>query len=194
MRGALSRGLRPHQWTWIIPADAGSTFGITLCCCSGEDHPRGCGEHLIDLLMVSTRPGSSPRMRGAPCSSPPYAHRLRIIPADAGSTITKIDWSKHDEDHPRGCGEHIMSPPEWSLHGGSSPRMRGALRQGVSGFPWMRIIPADAGSTREQPASGSAPQDHPRGCGEHWTLMVARWSSWGSSPRMRGAPRLGWPE
>ena len=53
--------------------------------------------------------GSSPRMRGTR-----QGHNLdcglpRIIPADAGNTpaCTWITiWMK---DHPRGCGEHVMS-------------------------------------------------------------------------------------
>ena len=31
-----------------------------------KDHPRVCGEHLLELVMKEFCGGSSPRMRGAP--------------------------------------------------------------------------------------------------------------------------------
>ncbi len=71
---------------------------------------------------------------------------------------------------------------------GSSPRMRGALRQAAQAPVDLGIIPADAGSTAPRTAPARRAGDHPRGCGEHghdssWVRFV-----WGSSPRMRGAP------
>ena len=49
MRGALRavRELRP-QWG-IIPADAGSTWPVEMHGATLEDHPRGCGEHLLKV-------------------------------------------------------------------------------------------------------------------------------------------------
>ena len=71
----------------IIPADAGSTAIPAVNPLSHEDHPRGCGEHMNELTIMTDRGGgSSPRMRGAPVVEPgghPYGG---IIPADAGST------------------------------------------------------------------------------------------------------------
>ena len=91
------------------------------------------------------------------------------------------------KDHPRGCGEHcrLNSAPvdTW----GSSPRMRGA-RSAVRGAQHgRRIIPADAGSTACRPSSPWHRKDHPRGCGEHVSPLMAMVSAEGSSPRMRGA-------
>ena len=72
---------------------------------------------------------------------------LRIIPADAGSTIDFMNMVRKYEDHPRGCGEHMLSSLEDHVTMGSSPRMRGALwYNSFVGVP-TRIIPADAGST-----------------------------------------------
>ena len=53
--------------------------------------------------------------------------RLRIIPADAGSTPKKDEAAFLYPDHPRGCGEHIMCILYLASGLGSSPRMRGAL-------------------------------------------------------------------
>ena len=52
---------------------------------------------------------------------------------------------------------------------------------------WQRIIPADAGSTRNVPRRSLWYKDHPRGCGEHLFLNKPSSLLSGSSPRMRGA-------
>ena len=73
---------------------------------------------------------------------------------------------------------------------GSSPRMRGAhfhhgfYRVGVG------IIPAYAGSTEPSWPRASAWRDHPRVCGEHASSVAHDSVSFGSSPRMRGAPDI----
>ena len=92
--------------------------------------------------------GSSPRMRGARgvANLPPL--HARIIPADAGSTTGGSRDCSPARDHPRGCGEHGCRPGGVVLDPGSSPRMRGALREQITGTTRDRIIPADAGSTR----------------------------------------------
>ncbi len=103
-----------------------------------------------------------------------------------------MDW-----DHPRGCGEHRSSHAEVKVCLGSSPRMRGALRQvrgaqhpGRHRRDARGIIPADAGSTVMIPPGYGSCGDHPRGCGEHRHLARLADSGKGSSPRMRGAPGL----
>ncbi len=73
---------------------------------------------------------------------------------------------------------------------GSSPRMRGAHRLMSSISPQMRIIPAYAGSTYRFRETTEYGRDHPRVCGEHFSRSCESWSGSGSSPRMRGAPRL----
>ena len=50
----------------------------------------------------------------------------RIIPADAGSTYSTLYMVCRHWDHPRGCGEHVISSSGLAFHSGSSPRMRGA--------------------------------------------------------------------
>ena len=73
--------------------------------------------------------------------------RMRIIPADAGSTILGLGLLIAGADHPRGCGEHVSMLSYRLFHLGSSPRMRGAPSSNdyMSTTDW--IIPADAGST-----------------------------------------------
>ena len=65
-------------------------------------------------------------MRGARENATHISVHMRIIPADAGSTLTTFSAHSYVKDHPRGCGEHVFhSFPFYSLQG-SSPRMRGA--------------------------------------------------------------------
>ena len=73
---------------------------------------------------------------------------------------------------------------------GSSPRMRGARFQFAEFDSTWRIIPADAGSTRQPLPHMFCRKDHPRGCGEHLKSAGAGIVDLGSSPRMRGAPLL----
>ena len=73
--------------------------------------------------------------------------KIRIIPADAGSTILDDRPRRYTTDHPRGCGEHVDPGISRCNQTGSSPRMRGALARNRSGNGGAGIIPADAGST-----------------------------------------------
>ena len=82
MNTGKSSGLR------IIPADAGSTDMVTTITEDNADHPRGCGEHMNSFSLVRKAKGSSPRMRGALAKIGHHLWKVRIIPADAGST----DW------------------------------------------------------------------------------------------------------
>ena len=95
----------------------------------------------------------------------------RIIPADAGSTISVFYSDETRKDHPRGCGEHAYPCHPGICLKGSSPRMRGALRPSMKMNCWGGIIPADAGSTSLWRGTGPAIE--------------------GSSPRMRGAQAEG---
>ena len=99
----------------------------------------------------------------------------------------------------------------WAMIAGSSPRMRGArlclvyvrLRVGIipayAGSTGNRghhdhgggIIPAYAGSTFSKDKVQLGIGDHPRVCGEHFTLSDMLTMAVGSSPRMRGAQHQG---
>ena len=48
----------------ITPADAGKTLEECICYDDVEDHPRGCGENLLNALPKHVKIGSPPRMRG----------------------------------------------------------------------------------------------------------------------------------
>ena len=48
----------------IIPACAGNTVNVIIQAQTTGDHPRVCGEHVVDYLAVFIKLGSSPRVRG----------------------------------------------------------------------------------------------------------------------------------
>ena len=86
MRGA--QGIRFVKWHvyGIIPAYAGSTPDYRNSWDMPRDHPRVCGEHLLDRQSFVHQRGSSPRMRGALWLVCTKDVCIGIIPAYAGST------------------------------------------------------------------------------------------------------------
>ena len=71
---------------------------------------------------------------------------------------------------------------------GSSPRMRGSRELVNAHHVYLGIIPAHAGLTHGCTPSAHNGRDHPRACGAHLMSAVARKTTSGSSPRMRGSP------
>ena len=108
MRGTLDDRVGDAGRVRIIPADAGNTHHRMRAHSWGGDHPRGCGEHLAVERTECAQPGSSPRMRGTLLDWSSSVTRLRIIPADAGNTLDYEHMRDLREDHPRGCGEHVL--------------------------------------------------------------------------------------
>ena len=51
MRGALFETKEHHYYKGIIPADAGSTRPPPMQKTPAADHPRGCGEHPILIVI-----------------------------------------------------------------------------------------------------------------------------------------------
>ena len=89
----------------IIPARAGSRPHTVGKCSGGWDHPRACGEQVLNRGSLYSMVGSSPRVRGAATSSIPYRRYIGIIPARAGSSIPLCHSRRCHRDHPRACGE-----------------------------------------------------------------------------------------
>ena len=151
----------------IIPALAGNTPHALLTLSESRDHPRACGEHVIQVASQHGHQGSSPRLRGTRRRDPSSRERLGIIPALAGNTIRSPRIQARGRDHPRACGEHFPDGSRDQTREGSSPRLRGTPRKGVENGTSRGIIPALAGNTAGRRQSSHRPQDHPRACGEH---------------------------
>ena len=131
----------------ITHADAGKTktwHGITSI---DRDHPRGCGENVFHLYPIPYRPGSPPRMRGKLHQILPVISAPRITPADAGKTLGGGMIVSGATDHPRGCGENIVTDIYDGCKSGSPPRMRGKPIRSIHLPSFAGITPADAGKT-----------------------------------------------
>ena len=114
----------------------------------------------------------------------------RIIPAHAGQTRCERCRRYGRADHPRACGANTSTEGNADSTYGSSPRMRGKQRAFIENTLKPRIIPAHAGQTDVARWSGNWRTDHPRACGANSALRPSNILQSGSSPRMRGKPRL----
>ena len=112
--------------------------------------------------------------------------RGRITPAYAGKSLSVGVLWIHNEDHPRLCGEKLLSYPHASSSQGSPPPMRGKdSRRFVKRF-LLRITPAYAGKRPVVIAERVSFRDHPRLCGEKAASVSPSSTSVGSPPPMRG--------
>ena len=190
MRGTPEPRLVVGQPVGIIPAHAGNTANTLIKGASARDHPRACGEHWWSGKGVARQVGSSPRMRGTPQRLYAAGSTAGIIPAHAGNTCRGAQAGSRHGDHPRACGEHMITAVRCVLPSGSSPRMRGTLRHSRPHHLQPGIIPAHAGNTVSLDRVPNVYRDHPRACGEHERLIAFRILTKGSSPRMRGTRPL----
>ena len=100
-----------------------------------------------------------------------------------------LEWPVFARDHPRACGEHVLSASWTRLTRGSSPRLRGTFADLPHAVPDCGIIPALAGNIVGRLTSRLITRDHPRACGEHHTIDTITADAEGSSPRLRGTLR-----
>ena len=147
MRGSLKDRYDIQLIIGIIPAHAGLTGAPSRCCMPDWDHPRACGAHLRRELEQKLYKGSSPRMRGSPHDSRNASRSHGIIPAHAGLTARTWDSGRCRRDHPRACGAHNALAVGDAFLRGSSPRMRGSLKNAIETVKAGGIIPAHAGLT-----------------------------------------------
>ena len=173
----------------IIPACAGNTRLYATTFISTRDHPRMCGEHSVLGGGVLAPVGSSPHVRGTLIMITPLKGRLGIIPACAGNTARLVPARRADEDHPRMCGEHMVTRSEMKSVSGSSPHVRGTLRACRAAGHLSGIIPACAGNTKTSAYQKCSKRDHPRMCGEHPAGETLGGGLLGSSPHVRGTRR-----
>ena len=170
----------------FIPAGAGNTGERS----SGRQpfpvHPRRCGEHAQVVGNRTARCGSSPQVRGTPCSSWTQDTSSRFIPAGAGNTSATVTTMALITVHPRRCGEHGVAREIPCLQIGSSPQVRGTHSISRQGKPLSRFIPAGAGNTQGRRCGLCADSVHPRRCGEHILRKDTGAPSIGSSPQVRG--------
>ena len=190
MRGKHDRYGHAVAQRRIIPAHAGQTALSSSSLVNATDHPRACGANGGLPMAFSWLTGSSPRMRGKRVEPVCDGAEVRIIPAHAGQTAPNRQDACPCPDHPRACGANRRYGRFSTRPVGSSPRMRGKRPVHHRVHADLRIIPAHAGQTSSSPSICQQRPDHPRACGANSRLLQAATTSLGSSPRMRGKPRL----
>ncbi len=115
---------------------------------------------------------------------------MRLIPASAGQTTRALRTQIRTPAHPRECGAD-QNIDGWEFDvSGSSPRVRGRQTTPTMKDDSDRLIPASAGQTSSRQKPAPSPKAHPRECGADVTLGNVSPGRWGSSPRVRGRPKL----
>ena len=166
-RGALFSRVAQRLLRGIIPACAGSTSCLKVCCLQTWDHPRLRGEHASPFSPLGMVKGSSPLARGARLLLLQQRSAGGIIPACAGSTAFRFSFVAYSGDHPRLRGEHWGASGRIDQYWGSSPLARGAPLLRRHALKVSGIIPACAGSTPQAHRHQRHGGDHPRLRGEH---------------------------
>ena len=190
MRGKQRRPPRRVESRGLIPAHAGKTAGDGDSVPMMWAHPRACGENSeYEVFGISER-GSSPRMRGKRIRLQVGGDSARLIPAHAGKTWGSLSAARPSRAHPRACGENGTVADKAVYVFGSSPRMRGKPFRLCEQTFYDGLIPAHAGKTSLLYPHRCARKAHPRACGENTLENLEKRGVHGSSPRMRGKPRL----
>ena len=110
----------------------------------------------------------------------------RITPAYAGKSVGNSTCGACRRDHPRLCGEKVISRPCGSLWQGSPPPMRGKVIVPLRDLADFRITPAYAGKSVYECTQRPLRRDHPRLCGEKVVVFFQHHIMGGSPPPMRG--------
>ena len=167
VRGKLSIGFEPLEYTRLIPACAGKTAHKTGNAIVPGAHPRVCGENISRPRPARMGKGSSPRVRGKLHRPTRKGEAPGLIPACAGKTSGAWTGRNACTAHPRVCGENVLLALARCPAIGSSPRVRGKPVPRQSGKTTLRLIPACAGKTTPRIGGSSTPRAHPRVCGEN---------------------------
>ena len=193
VRGTANVQPRGQPHPGITPACAGNRDIRDLVEDVFEDHPRVCGEQVVQALDQLVPKGSPPRVRGTGLSRSFLGNIFGITPACAGNSCRCPFGLSSAWDHPRVCGEQSQTFPASSRKRGSPPRVRGTASASFTAEADNRITPACAGNRSNACHFVSSYRDHPRVCGEQQWPGRRPPDRGGSPPRVRGTalPRDG---
>ena len=135
----------------ITPACAGKRFLESVHNRQKEDHPRVCGEKAVLPMWTNTRLGSPPRVRGKEKQDDDPPSASGITPACAGKSALQRRALRHDQDHPRVCGEKSARCRTCASARGSPPRVRGKGCELIANGTKTGITPACAGKRYPPP-------------------------------------------
>ena len=166
------RGKRKQRYSFpyshrITPACAGKTIRKNYYNFLYRDHPRVCGENEAARFKSFFEKGSPPRVRGKHSDHGGCRFQRGITPACAGKTVPVCRDVVMQQDHPRVCGENLLTNLRNLRALGSPPRVRGKLTIVYNKNLLLRITPACAGKTLCDGLHRRCGEDHPRVCGEN---------------------------
>ena len=148
MRGKGSRCAISLASPRITPAYAGKSCDHREVGQGFQDHPRLCGEKMLQSNSVSPFSGSPPPMRGKVSNDESFPNRQRITPAYAGKRVPCKKKRKCVQDHPRLCGEKGRVAAGVVAVSGSPPPMRGKVTVQSDAVNHGGITPAYAGKSQ----------------------------------------------
>ena len=177
---------------------------------SRRDHPRSRGENFVIEIVSMRTPGSSPLMRGKHGHVSNWQNPHGLIPTHAGKTLARAARSRQRGAHPRSHGENQPRVRRHTPPPGSSPLTRrkpqdvwierlqerlipthaGKRSAELFEVAVQGLIPTHAGKTWSATERSPSRTAHPRSHGENQAAFTALRKVSGSSPRMRGKPRL----
>ena len=170
----------------ITPACAGKSVWQRLRPEPARDHPRVCGEKLMQMQLPGLQPGSPPRVRGKGRYHRAQYSLPGITPACAGKRRALPRSQPALGDHPRVCGEKVTTASPEGGRRGSPPRVRGKDAFQRKQLHEVGITPACAGKSLCNLYISVVPKDHPRVCGEKTPMRSEGVRGVGSPPRVRG--------
>ena len=131
----------------ITPACAGKSAKAERTSRCSWDHPRVCGEKDLVSRQLHFSTGSPPRVRGKGAIGATGRQTAGITPACAGKRSFASGRSFAVWDHPRVCGEKILTSCVWIFARGSPPRVRGKGTFQPLLYLFNGITPACAGKS-----------------------------------------------
>ena len=149
-------------------------------------HPRSRGENLFEGGELAACSGSSPLTRGKQSRMAGECSWMRLIPAHAGKTTTRLSSRSPRKAHPRSRGENLVGDNPYCVDRGSSPLTRGKRSTTRASDLEERLIPAHAGKTESLVRVIDETPAHPRSRGENSDSFFAAVIAMGSSPLTRG--------
>ena len=170
MRGKVMRDEKVAFYERITPAYAGKRCLSWTTKTHPKDHPRLCGEKDSEKFCCFRHRGSPPPMRGKADLIPCDIVFYRITPAYAGKSSCHKKEARGSRDHPRLCGEKPRTLQNLRWMAGSPPPMRGKVIKIADFYGVSRITPAYAGKSLTGTVWTRPPRDHPRLCGEKFTV------------------------
>jgi len=189
------RGTQQHRFSRrpalrFIPACTGNSGPVCQRSPPPSVHPRVYGELAKALEDRLFDRGSSPRVRGTRVSRSGRQPPRRFIPACTGNSSRLARKASPKTVHPRVYGELLFALPKRRGTPGSSPRVRGTQVEARLQWHPYRFIPACTGNSIPRGSLDMAAAVHPRVYGELPGPGGTGIPAGGSSPRVRGTPRL----